>query len=131
MQADECFKLKCYVFLFRVLLICLSGKFCLLKGLNFLKFTFYKLLHSCQSSGSIRGEGKKERAGGCYAVLSSGDGYCPHEHSVSQPKPHIGRGDDFQAQSLRSYLHLITAREGENISSLGAWLLVHLPCSSE
>lgn len=32
---------------------------------------------------------------------------------------------------LRSYLHLITAREGKNLSSLGAWPLVHLPCSSE
>lgn len=100
MQAGKRFKLKCYVFLFRVLLICLCGKFCLHKGLNFLMFTFYKLLHSRQSSGSIRGAGKKEREGGCYVVLSSGDGYCPHELSASQPKPHIDRGDDCQAQFL-------------------------------
>lgn len=106
MQADKRFKVKCYVFHFRVLLICLCGKFCLLKGLDFLKFTLYKLLHSRQNSGSIRGAGKKERAGGCYAVLSSGDGIwrCPHELSASQPKPHIDRGDDCQAQFLAKKL---------------------------
>lgn len=103
-NASTCFKLKCYVFLFRDSLVCLSGKFCLLKGLNFLKFTFYKLLHSRQSSGSVRGAGKKERPKGCYAVLLSGDGYCPHELSASQPKPHIDRGDDCQAQFLSKEL---------------------------
>lgn len=41
------------------LLICLSGKFCLLKGLNFLKFTFYKLLHSRQTLGSIGGKERR------------------------------------------------------------------------